>query len=380
MLPLLPPTVQSEVDLGASDIERTSVPAFINLYRHLTTQVLSPDGSTTARNQQYESSGVPQQLNASHVELASNVILLRALKEICNTDPTAEALSANQRELCCIVSSYLTSIQTGMLQLNGDIEDLMADELDQFNAYLPQISTALSAHLIELENTIAKVAQHATPPTPPSSTTHAISHIPTSRNTSHAHKQNRTTTVTLPSSTHIQSSITQQTDNLTTTIPGLLASLTSTLNALHATQTTLLTTQIQHLELHNHSTQTRHLTSHATFLATVSAGLALKTQIAALLREKETYAQQGVLEALDAKFADLRREENGLDERERRLRGLLAEFERAGAVDGGGAAGGTEVFERLGRGYGGVEREIEVLRGDVERLEREVEKKGRSLG
>ncbi|KAK5944154.1 hypothetical protein PMZ80_003435 [Knufia obscura] len=358
-------------------------PNFANLYNHLTEHILAHDGSTLSKSKEYEE--VTVRLNEARQLGAREEILLRALEEVAlhgsedqpesrlprpvtSVPPVHQTYDAltlppELRELIYNVTSYLSaSLDPNTSQtLPTDTDELMADELEQFRQHLPTISQALSAHLVDTESSLAATARSLSPTTSASK--------PPSR--SNSRPENTTLSSTLKSLQH-STHTTQH-----TSLPQTLNTTTSSLSSSSAQHTSTLHHQIRHLELTTHGTSSRHTTSRATYLSTVSRGIALKAQIMGLEREKTLYANQEIMDRLESEGDALEVEERKLLRRERELRGLLGEYEREGGLAAGrvgvGGAGrrgkeegtGEDVFRALGERYAEVEREIERLETKV---------------
>jgi len=392
---MLPPPPSSTLEAN---------PHFATLYKRLTEDILAPDGSTLSKVKQYDV--VSAQLSEARQAVARDGILLRALEEIAltgnsNADPESRLsrpTSANTsrararqehehdafdlppelRELVYNVTAYLSASLdpfTGQT-LPADTDDLMADELLTFQQHLPIISKALSTHLTDTESSLAALAtasfldshpgpssSHPLPPThykPPSSLS-AILSASHSPNPAHHSQSHSSATFTHP-----------------------LKSTTATLTTLLTAHTSTLQSAIRTLELTTHGTTSRHTASRATYLASVSRGIELKARIMRLEYEKALYRDETVTGRLEREGDALGVEERRLARRERVLRALLGEYER----EGGRAAGrigsdgawrgakeegtGEDVFRALGERYAEVEKELEEVGRDIERLETKV--------
>lgn len=91
------------------------------------------------------------------------------------------------------------------------------------------------------------------------------------------------------------------------------------------------------------------------------------------------YSDEEILEKMEEEVERLAAEEGRLEGRERELVGLLGGYEEEGGRVGGRvgrgeteSGAGEEVFRVLGGRYKEVEREIESVKRDIERLETRV--------
>ncbi|KAK5102404.1 putative alpha-1,6-mannosyltransferase mnn11 [Exophiala xenobiotica] len=406
---MLPPTPSSTLEAN---------PHFATLYKHLTEDILAPDGSTLSKVKQYDV--VSAQLSEARQAVARDGILLHALEEIAltgnsNADPesrlprptntnTARArarqghehdafdLPPELRELVYNVTAYLSaSLDPFTAQtLPADTDDLMADELSTFQQHLPTIAKAVSTHLADTESSLAALAtasfldSHPSPSSslphhkpvekPSSSSLSAI--LSASHNPNPAHH----------SQSHFSATLLPLPLPLPLTHP--LKSTTATLTTLLTAHTSTLQSAIRTLELTTHGTTSRHTASRAIYLASVSRGIELKARIMRLEHEKALYGDEDVTGRLEREGDTLGVEERRLARRERELRALLGEYEREGGraagrigSDGGGDGArrgekeegtGEDVFRALGERYAEVEKELEGVKRDIGRLETKI--------
>lgn len=111
----------------------------------------------------------------------------------------------------------------------------------------------------------------------------------------------------------------------------------------------------------------------------MARGIELKARILALEREKAVYSDEEMVERMEEEVEKSSAEEGRLEGRERELVGLLGSYEEEGGrvggrvkMGGGGDGSGEEVFRVLGGRYKEVEKEIEAVKRDIERLETRV--------
>lgn len=360
-----------------------------DLYDYLTNNVLAPDGSTTSATESYHETH--QNLRDARQNVLQGQILLRALADLTSTDlpqpssqlprkvsrsstpeaPTRSALPTDQQDLVYNISSYLSaSVKTDsdpVQPLPPDTDELMSDEISAFRANLDTISSALSTYLTTLHTNLSETAATLFPVNTPQPTTRLRSQ------NSQIQPQIQSLSTTLSTATTTSSSL------LTSTLP---STLSTTLTSLHSgldNHTTTLTNTIRTLELTTHGSHARYTTARANYLTAVSRGIALKARILRLERERDIYADQAFVDALETEAESLELEERRLEKRETELLGLLEEYERAGreaVLRTGGAevngGSGEDVFRVLGTRYVEVEREIESVKKDIEKLQKEV--------
>lgn len=383
-------------------------PNFANLYTYLTTNILAPDGSTIANAAEHDA--VSTQLDEARASAVQDELLLRVLEEIASTTSDSAAdentsrssqlprkagvstnfttsqqastksnsqtnLSPEVRDLLVNVAAYLsTSIHSDSIQpLPSDTEDLLADDLAKFQSTLPTIAPLLSTHLINTERTLSSLTA------PPAQTAAIPSQTSTSISTPSKSSKSRTKQQFIPLSTAISTLHTTTQRIQSQTLPSTLKDTATSLNTLLTNHQSTTTSRIRNLELQIHGTQSRYALARSTYLYTVSKGIELKSRIMALEREKAVYSDEEMLEKMEEEVERLVGEEARLEGRERELIGLLETYEEEGGKVGGrvgrdmGESGaGEEVFRVLGGRYKEVEREIEAVKRDIERLETRV--------
>lgn len=382
-------------------------PNFANLYNHLTTNILAPNGSTIANAAEHDA--ISTQLNAARASALQDELLLRVLEEIASTLPgstTDESISRSSqlprkagisttsatlhqtstksnsltnlspeiRGLIVNVAAYLsTSIHADPTHpLPSDTEDLLADNLSTFQATLPTIAPLLSTHLINTERTLSSLTTPPTQTAPP--TSQSLTSTPTKASRSRQ-KQQQSTPLSIALSTLHTSTNQLASETLPSTLKDTSTSLTSLLTSHQLTTTS----RIRNLELQIHGTQSRYALARSTYLYTVAKGIESKSRIMVLEREKSVYGDEEILEKMEEEVERLGAEEGRLEGRERELLGLLGEYEEEGGKVGGRVGrtemengAGEEVFRVLGGRYKEVEREIETVKRDIERLETRV--------
>lgn len=359
-------------------------PHCANLYKHLTEHILCHDGSTKIKSAEYDAT--QQHLRQARREAAREAILLQALEEVAlQTDvvktPTQriattgvddESNEASEggngifklppelQELVLNVVTYLSATLDPATSPNlpPDTDELMSDELEVFQQSLPQISAALNHYLVSTHATLETTAN--TLFSPPASSSERSRSQPSLDDL-------------------IQTQTTSSTTRQQTTLPSTLAITLSTLLSALTSHTNVLHSQIRHLELHTHGTQSRYLTSRATYLAAVSREIELKARITRLEREKSLLSDETLMDRVEEEARSLAREERRLERLEGELVGVLGEYEAAGAeavartgrskeVDIGDRAG-EDVFRVFGERYAEIEKEAEEVKRDIERLE-----------
>jgi hypothetical protein len=299
----------------------------------LTTQHLNPDASTKSKSIQHEQAA--KKLRQHHVQTARDDILRRSLHNVV----ADETLPSKLVELILTIATYLAEAPN--LVLSDEAHDLMMPEVEAFQENLHILAPILSQHIKHERDSLLPLTATSTLPSKPFKAASSSSSSSLSAN--------------------LATRLTVLRNLQTSTIPTATTSLSNTLSTLLSVHTTHLSAQIRHLELHTHGTQSRHTSARATYLSTVAAGLEAKVQILALQARQGIYtpAVQGALTTYSAHLRDFR---SRLREREGMLTRELDLYQDVGG----------EGLQECARRYGVVGKEIEVVKGEVARLEREV--------
>jgi diphthamide biosynthesis protein 3 len=261
------------------------------------------------------------------------------------------SISSETRDLLLLTTAYLDlSTETNATkQLTSEDEKLLVDEIARFKADIPTISAAVGTRLLELESSLTGLAHLAGLEGYPSPSTQLLYNPGSDQTTS------------------LISALTPQTTHLShlrgTTLPNSLATLTKKLHTLLKSQAQQLQSSLLQLESSKHGVQSRHAQSRASFLATVAATMDLKTRV--LVLEKRRILEAGGEENREwvrTKLDVLTDQELELEDRFVEFDRVLAEYE---AVDPE-----LRVMKALGSRYREVEREVERVKRDIERLEK----------
>ncbi|KEF55320.1 uncharacterized protein A1O9_08974, partial [Exophiala aquamarina CBS 119918] len=268
-----------------------------------------------------------------------------------------QQISSHTGDLLALITAYLNlgDETNGTNQLAFEDAELLADEISRFKTDITAISSAVSTRLLALESSLISLAsltavESSSPPAP---TTQLVCIQDSNGQTG-----------------SLISTLTPQTTHLSqlrgSALPNCLATLTQNLHAILRSQAHQLQSSLLRLESSKHGVQSRHAQSRAAFLATVAATMDLKAQV--LVLEKQIVVDAGGQETREwvkMKLDALTDQESGLEDRIMELSGVLAEYE---AVDPE-----LRVLKRLGARYREVEGEMDLVKRDIERLEREEE-------
>jgi diphthamide biosynthesis protein 3 len=310
-------------------------PQFAFLYKHVTTQLLNPDASTRSISLSHDP--VAKRLRQHHVQAAKYDILRRSLYSFT----ADESLSSELVELALNIATYLSEAPT--MNLGPEAHDFMVPEVEEFQDNLDTIAPLLSKHIQEQRDSLLPLTVTSSSPTKPVKSTSSPSLASTL-------------------STRLTSLHALQTQTLPTTNTALSNTLSTLLHA----HTAHLAALIRHLELHTHGTQSRHTHARAAYLSTVAAGLEAKVQTLALQARHAVYTPT-VQHALVSYSSHLRDFRERLREREEMVKRELDLYEDVGG-DG---------LKECARRYGTVVKEIEVVKGEIARLEGERRVPGR---
>jgi hypothetical protein len=303
---------------------------FASLHKTLTTKYLDQDASTKSVNTSHQP--VNEQSLKQLTEKTKENILTQALRDVAlwkGQDDLPDEL----RELVYIISTYMITVPT----LTSSQQELLSSEIERLNGILPSISNLLSQEL---------QSQHT--------------HLYALAKTSITEDPDRDTLFRYSFQVHLKDTLTQLATLQQTTIPAATITLINTLSTLLSLQTQYLTLQLTHLSRYTHGTLSRHTLSKSSHLSIISQALASKIRLLGLEARRSTYSAQ-TQSALANYATHLDELTRGLDSRIRTLEDELRLYADCDARGG-------KTMEELGRRYGDVLREIEEVKGDVERL------------
>ncbi|KIW22438.1 uncharacterized protein PV07_12323 [Cladophialophora immunda] len=297
--------------------------------------------------------------------------------------PTGNYLPQSVGELVRVVSAYLhvslegsgdlfpssnesDTRQLAFTQENGGTEEdekeegLLYEDILRFKANIAPIANAVSSRLVELESSLCVLSNIA------------LDHSDDNEDEEYGRAEGMQGRMRPSQSLHesIQAQLSHLSDLRDTLLPSSLTTLNTTLQHLLTLQRHLLQLQIQHLETSKHGVLSRYTMSKIAFLDTVAQAMALKVQVLVLEARREFQFSPEVerkKEVIREKMAEVEKEEDELDERIRLLDGVLAEYE---AVDPG-----TGIMGKLGVRYKEIEEEMEGVKRDIEKLQRQAAKR-----
>ncbi|KAH7075351.1 hypothetical protein BKA63DRAFT_594751 [Paraphoma chrysanthemicola] len=292
-------------------------PNFEVLYKDLTTRKLNPDGSTRDTKKQRIHDEIRRSLTTARTNLISSQILINSLSDLPSraTDLPPELPSV---------------IETVTAQLNGHVpesdREILSGDVDFFLENITTISDALATHLSVVTDYLCTIADPKDPPETPDLASRARS---------------------------LYASATQDLPDQLAQARIDLANTTSTL--LH-THLTLLKTSIRILERTQHGALARHTKSSAELLH-------LRATLLGLQAKTHTLAHPPPAEFVAA-LKEFRKQqgsgEKGLKDREGVARRELELYREAG----------EKGMRDLARRKGVLEREVERMEGEIERVER----------
>jgi hypothetical protein len=361
---MIPPIAQFILD---------SNPQFASLHRHLTTNLLTPDGSTRASS---EAHGLVSTALRPHLlRTAKEGILRSGLRDVARENNQVLELTPRLRELIATTSMILDEAPNTKLS-QGD-HDLLRPDIDAFYENVREIAVKLSKDLQRRHDLLCNVASASTTPSQDSSSRR---HAANSKRALHKTIHTKPTT-----SSSSPSSLPAVLRPLLTLSPNSalqssLTNLSSTALQHSSIHRTLLTTTLTHLERTTLGLYARHTKARSAHLSAVATGLAKRIEAVYLQKRNRVYSVD-VQRALKNYQHHLDTVEDGLEEREAMLRGVVEEFDEVGSsedgIDGGKIQSG--LMREVGKRYGEVLREIQIVKAEMEKLRGDaVEKQSRS--
>ncbi|KAK4921793.1 hypothetical protein LTR66_016647 [Elasticomyces elasticus] len=294
-------------------------PSLCNLYAHLTAHVLASGGSTRVKHAEHNT--IKHKLDEARIAVVKDEILLRILEEVGSQSPADLAVLVGG------ITAYVASsleVETGS-DVRVDVDELMRGDIAEFRAHEPQILHAVSTHLLEVKRRLTSTARDL-----------GVVDI---LGGNHDGRVDVHRTLGVPLATALEHNET-----------------------LSLRQNKQLINSIRDLELMTHGVESRHTAARSSYLVAVAKAMSLKVEIAKLDAEKGIYGDVEVMEVLENEIRRLDQEGGELERRENELQDVLMEYE---------VAGGESTFAAIGQRYREVEEEINVVKADIAKLEKQ---------
>ncbi|KAH0848881.1 hypothetical protein AYO21_09551 [Fonsecaea monophora] len=237
---------------------------------------------------------------------------------------------------------------------------LLYDDMLRFKMNIGPIADAVSSRLVELESSLCVLSDIAL----------ENEYGEEDEDKSRARRTQGRLRVSQDLRESVQTQLSHLSDLRENVLPSSLTTLTATLQQLLTLQRQLLQLQVQYLEASKHGVLSRYTMSKIAFLDTVAQAMALKAQVLVLEARKDfefSPEAERRKEVIRKKMAEVQKEEDELDNRIGSLESVLAEYE---AIDPG-----ASIMGRLGKRYEEIEEDMEVVRKDIEMLQRRAVKR-----
>ncbi|KIW13961.1 hypothetical protein PV08_06742 [Exophiala spinifera] len=245
-------------------------------------------------------------------------------------------------------------------QLSRAERELLSEDTAVFRENIPAIAKQVGRRLVEVERGLGEMSRLLSATTNTANTT----------NTTPA----PTSTALVDSLRHCQ----HYRNLLRSSLSPRLGDLSTALVRLLSLQREQLSGAIRTLEAAKHGTVSRHAHARTAFFATVARAMALKTRLV-LLEERSRVENSDAVKAKRAHaremMSQLDREDRDVTARIEDLKRIVSEYDAVDSqqtaagdrVEGKGGGGG--VMTRLGKRYGEIEEEMDILRSDIEKLQ-----------
>ncbi|KAK1772829.1 hypothetical protein QBC33DRAFT_584171 [Phialemonium atrogriseum] len=347
-------------------------PEFAALYRTLTTVILNPDGSTKNDPAMKERETVREELKKHRLKAAKRHLLIDAIstaypgespkparrpRALSRPDTTTSELPPELLDLLLLLPPLLTT--STPLPAESTALLLTSPPLCNLPTLLPQLTALVST---ALHTSAVHLARLASPNTNPSYIHRAIPTLPT-----HAATQLRlladakaALTATTTTTTTTTTSSSPLPPPPSSSRPAAAAALTRLLRA-HATASAACARALEA----KHGGASRALELRAAAAAAGCRRSALEAEAAAWVARRDAYPPEAMA-ALGAYARHLRDGRGRLREGVAGLRGQLGGY----GVGEGGDGGKERTMREMARVYRDMERQVEEVRADLERLGR----------
>ncbi|PWY87268.1 hypothetical protein BO94DRAFT_546481 [Aspergillus sclerotioniger CBS 115572] len=394
-------------------------PQFKTLYHHLTTTLLNPDGSTRAHDALPARKAVLEQMKACRIRDAKKQIKQQALRRLAfdpdsslpddvspiypqpSPSPFPKLTTAHHqaRDPLAITTFYLES-SPHLLDLDddpsstADIQSLLAPDIDHFYSTLPLLVTPLSTILATTITDLRTIANAGNEPP-------ADNNLPRTRA---RNRQAMRSMAQTPLSAQLADRIRALRQIQLTELPAARTRMATTAAEVLATRAAVLETTVVLLERAKHGAVARATKAKAEHLAMVAEGIEGKLRYVFVyanvvlvwwwglvglgkancecggsvtkLDILATIHTPEVVGALGRYYRHLKDVRERLEERRVLALEELKGYEDVGGGSGGGGRdGGTGrgradsgAMKEIARRYGGLIREVEDVRMEIERL------------
>ncbi|PYI02192.1 zf-CSL-domain-containing protein [Aspergillus sclerotiicarbonarius CBS 121057] len=329
-------------------------PQFKRLYQHLTTTLLNPDGSTRAHDAQPARKAVLEEVKACRIRDAKKQIKQQALRRLA-FDPDS-SVPDDARDSLAIITFYLES-SLNLLDLDddpsdaADIQSLLAPDINQFYSTLPLLVAPLSTTLATTITDLRAIANtgNETP----------VADLPRTRARS---RQVMRSIAQTPLSSQLADRLRALRQTQLTELPAARMRMAATAAEVLATRAAMLERTVMLLERAKHGAVARATKAKAEHLAMVALGIEGKLGVTKLDILATIHTPE-VVRALGRYYQHLRDTRERLEERR-----VLALEELKGYEDVGGGGADSGAMKEIARRYGGLIREVEDVRMEIERL------------
>lgn len=243
-------------------------------------------------------------------------------------------------------------------------QDLLVEDVEVFEQNIPFVAKLVGQRLVEVDQGLGEMI--------------SLSNTTDTHTNEHDQDQRHQTNPTEPKKTLVES-LRQNQDRsafLRSSISPRLSTLSETITRLTSLQRDRLADEIRKLEVTKHGVVSRHAQSKTLFLVTVARAMDLKLRLLLVevrKREQNGEATKAKKAVTREKLSQIEREDSEVSRRIEELERLVGEYDSVDddehIISGGAGAGGGSVMTRLGKRYGEIEREMEMVKADVEKLQ-----------
>jgi gas vesicle protein len=261
----------------------------------------------------------------------------------------------------------IVSVPVHTPRLSRAKRDLLSEDVTVFRENIPAIATQVGRRLVEIERGLGEMSRLA------------IAMTVTTRDTNGDRQDHHHTQTSIdappppPPTTTLVESLRLCRDrrtSLRSSLPPRLSDLSNTLTRLLSLQRDQLASAIRSLEATKHGTVSRHVQARSAFFATVARAMDLKTRLV-LLEERGRVENSDAVKTKRAtvreKMRQIVREDAEVSARLDDLRRVVGEYDAVEHTVGHSRG----VMTRLGKRYGEIEKEMDTVKSDIEKLQRQ---------
>ncbi|QKX55657.1 uncharacterized protein TRUGW13939_02754 [Talaromyces rugulosus] len=338
-------------------------PQFKKLHQHLTTNLLSPNGTTRADEADHARKAVAEELRGLQIRSAKRDILKNATRRVALD--SHGGLPKDLQDNHAIIALFLDST-TATAVSDEDATSLLERDIEMFLNNVHVLAAHISENVALDIEALRSIADETT-----NSMVDNPSNRPRKRTRPSSFNNNNARRNTAQQQPQLSSQLTDRTRQLRelqiSTLPAARRQMAVTAAGVLAARAQVIERTVVLLERTKHGVLSRATKAQADHLATVAEGMNGKAQVMKLEALTTIYTPETTA-ALEDYRKHLRDTHARLEETQNIAVQTLEEYERVGAQLGKDGQLVSGPMADIARRYGALTKEVEAVRADMSRL------------